>query len=682
MIRQAAFALCSVIAVGQVPQDDPFGVASRTYFQARQKGQYDAASAQRERMNQLLQAEAADDPLFAGRAQSLAQAYEGDGMSAAGRAVLEGALARAQGANAKAQDRASLLMNLASSWERDRSLLKSLASLESAAAILEQTPTADESAQTGDRFTGLGYAVRGVVAARPSVISGTGNSRAFYGYMPGFSRTTSLVSVYMQLADLYQRLGRRDQAAAVVAKMKALPAQTSNFNLAQYYEQHGELEQAAAAYRKQIEDSASDPGRMTFPAERLASVYQQMQRPDDAAAVLREAITAIDASGNPELVAHNGLREQLAMQLYRNGHADAADQAFPPPADNGTADAGLAINYANYLGMTQRTAQAETFLSDYLTGHPGLNEGEQGLVLMSLAVAARTTGDSKRAEEYQRESDQKRAPKEPQPDVVLISPVLQKAQSEANAGNTAEAIALVGQAIAQSRNAQDRDNLAQMGSSVANIIGNKAAQQADELYRNVIQAAQSWSGETMGPWLTALEGYPRFLMSQQRGGEAPPAVERYRSALKTARGADTGWMEEPLRQTIDIERARNSLPAAILAAQNLLSLEETLDGPASEPLYRAAETLAELYRASGDPARAVPLYQQTIAIADAVFRTNDPRRGQSRTSAAALLIAERRPDEAEPLVLEAIQLRQAAPAGGRDGLTQMLAQIQAMKKAQ
>ena len=60
-------------------------------------------------------------------------------------------------------------------------------------------------------------------------------------------------------------------------------------------------EQAAAFYRKQIEDSEADPGQMTFPAQRLASVYKQMKRLDDAAAVLREAITAIDASGNPEL---------------------------------------------------------------------------------------------------------------------------------------------------------------------------------------------------------------------------------------------------------------------------------------------------------------------------------------------------------------------------------------------
>ena len=75
------------------------------------------------------------------------------------------------------------------------------------------------------------------------------------------------------------------------------------------------------------------------------------------------------------------------------------------------------------------------------------------------------------------------------------------------------------------------------------------------------------------------------------------------------------------------------------------------------------------------------LSQQTIAIADAVFRGDDPRRSQSRADAATLLVAERRPAEAEPLVLEAIGLRKAMTAGNRDGLTQLLEQIQAMKKA-
>ena len=119
MIRQAAFVLCSVIGVAQVPQQDPFDIANQAYFQVRQKGQYDVASKLREEMKRLLQAEAPDDPQFAGRTQSLAQFYDGDGMSAAGRAVLEGALARAEAANVPGQTRASLLLSLASLWEGD-----------------------------------------------------------------------------------------------------------------------------------------------------------------------------------------------------------------------------------------------------------------------------------------------------------------------------------------------------------------------------------------------------------------------------------------------------------------------------------------------------------------------------------------------------------------------------------
>ena len=680
MIRQAAFVLCSVIGVAQVPQQDPFDIANQAYFQVRQKGQYDVASKLREEMKRLLQAEAPDDPQFAGRTQSLAQFYDGDGMSAAGRAVLEGALARAEAANVPGQTRASLLLSLASLWEGDRNLLKSLASIEKATAILEQTPATEAPAQSGERPAGwIGSGRAGMaIATRPGVISVFGSfPGGIYALPSAFNRT----SVYTRLADLYQRLGRRDQAAAVLAKLKALPAQPNNWNLAQYYQQHGDLEQAVAIYRKQMEDSASDPRQIVFPAELLANIYEQMKRPDDAVAVLREALAAVESSGDPILAGRIGdLRGRLAILLFRNGHAEAADQAYPPPTESGPTSSGPALNYANYLGMTQRAAKGETFLADYLASHSSLNAGEQATVLMSLANLARMTGDSKRAEEYQIESEKKREPRDPPADVVLVGPVLQKAQSQANRGNTAEAITLATTAIAQSRNAQDRDAFARMMPPLTGTIGNKAPAQADELYRNLIATTQSWSADTMEPWLNALAGYPRFLMSEQRIGEALPAIERYQSALKTARGGDTGWMEEPLRFTIEVERARNSLPAATLAAQNLVALEESLDGPASEPLYRAVETLAQLYRSTGDPARSLPLYQQTIVIADAVFPADDSRRSQSRTNAAAALMVEHRPDEAEALVLEAMQIRKALPAGSRDGLEQMLEQIRAMKK--
>ena len=129
-----------------------------------------------------------------------------------------------------------------------------------------------------------------------------------------------------------------------------------------------------------------------------------------------------------------------------------------------------------------------------------------------------------------------------------------------------------------------------------------------------------------------------------------------------------------------MERGRNSPQAAIPAAQNLLALEESLDGPISEPGYRAAETLADLYRSTNDPARALPLYQQTITIADSIFSADDRRRIQPRMNAAMVLIAERRLDEAEQVVLEGMALPIPTPPGST-GFAPLLKQIQALRQA-
>ncbi|HEV2202543.1 MAG TPA: tetratricopeptide repeat protein [Bryobacteraceae bacterium] len=706
MVRLVALVFCSAIAIGQVRQEDPFDAANQAYSQARQKGQFDVAAAQREEMNRLLQALAPGEVQFAGRAQNVAQLYDSDGLSATGRAVLEGALARAEGAGATGEARAALLMSLANFWERDRNLLKCLAFMEKAVAVSEQTPKAEQTGQRVEGAAGLATPAgslnwNGVVYGSRAVV---GNARQAFVALRGldsplsvvgglsapfrlqFAATIDRVSVYSQLADLYQRLGRRDQAAAVLAKMKALPEQRNNWNLAQYYEQHDEPEQAAAIYKERLEEMAadpqSDPLQMSYPARALATLYERQKRPDDAAAVLRQAIAAIEAPGKPELAAQTvQLRQRLATLLYQGGRTEAADRVFQPPAEDGPSGAWLTIDYANYLGGTKRAAQGETLLANYLTDHPNLDPGEQGNILISLGNLARTAGDSTRAEEYSREASQKLASKDPQPEAVGIEPALRKAQSEAGTGNIAEAFTLVTQAMARSGSAPDRDAIARMGPGLANSFSVTAPMQADQLYRNVSELTQSWSANTMQPWLIVLEGYPRFLMSQQRSGEVLPAIDRYRTALRTARGADTGWLEEPLRLTIDLERGRNSPQAAIPVAQDLLGLEERLDGSTSEPYYRAAETLAELYRTVGDSARALPLYQQAVAIADAVFRADDVRRVQARRNSAALLVAERRLDEAEQLVREAIGIRKTTPPGRADGLALLLEQIHGMQKA-
>jgi tetratricopeptide (TPR) repeat protein len=247
--------------------------------------------------------------------------------------------------------RVSLLLALATFWERDRNLLKSLAFLERAVAVAEQTPDTVEpqrnAASNARQIVGFQSREAFVFANPGSVISRLGRASSI---SPGIDRA----ALYTRLADLYQRLGRPDQAAAVVAKMKALPAQPNNLALAQYYQQHGDLDQAAAIYKKQIEEPGANPLQTIFPAQSLAGIYEQQKRPDDAAAVLRQAIATLDATGQPEMT--SALRQRLATLLYQSGHVEAADQAFPLPADNG---ASGTVSYAQYLGNTQRGARRD-----------------------------------------------------------------------------------------------------------------------------------------------------------------------------------------------------------------------------------------------------------------------------------------------------------------------------------
>ena len=184
MIRPATLLLCSAIAVAQAPQENPFDAAYQAYSQARQKGQYDRATAQREAMNGLLATQAASDPQFAGRSQTLAQIYDGDGMSAKSRTVLEDAVARAQSAGASGAVRVSLLVGLASFWERDRNLLKAVAYMEQAVTVAEQTPQSeDRKAATNSRWVVAGQ-------FRTDFIASSGASLALGGMNPGFAFDT------------------------------------------------------------------------------------------------------------------------------------------------------------------------------------------------------------------------------------------------------------------------------------------------------------------------------------------------------------------------------------------------------------------------------------------------------------------------------------------------------------
>ena len=145
-----------------------------------------------------------------------------------------------------------------------------------------------------------------------------------------------------------------------------------------------------------------------------------------------------------------------------------------------------------------------------------------------------------------------------------------------------------------------------------------------------------------------------------RLAEAPAAIERYRTLVIAAHGAESGNLGDALRMTLDFERARHSPPISLTPAEDLLALEESLSGATSEPYLRALQTVAQVYDYNGDRERALPLRRQMVAIADRVFNASDPQRGMIRTEAAQALAALGQFDEAERLAVEAVAIGQSA----------------------
>ena len=681
MNRGMVCLLLTLPAVAQIAQRDPFDAALQAFWTARSAGHFEEAAAKREEARKLLVRTALDAPQFGNRVLSVTQLYESGGMSRQARSIAEEALSRAEGLGQSHPTRIQLLNTLASSWQQDRNLLKALACLEKAAAAVDAAPLAKSP----------------VPGAEGQPYSNGARTGAFvvFSNTPGISRREPFqdYSVYPRLADLYQQLGRPDAAAAVLAKMRTL-ATNNDAALASIYERQGQLDEAAAIYKKLAEQAAanpqSQPWQVAGPLQSLANLYQREQRYGEAAAALQQAVAALDASGKPE--AHNqtiSIRQSLASILHQAGQTQAADQVYQQLLTE-TKDGrdgihtGLLSNYANYLGTTKRGAQAEDFLNDYMANHPNLGRSEESSLLFSLANVARMSGQPKRAEEYQRAAMEKQPAVQPTPaGQVFIGKDLQKAQSAANGGNLDEAFGLALQAMDAAGHAVDRDQVAWQVSSIAGtLVNKKAPDKAEQLYQRLFGLAESWSADTLQPLLNVLQNYPWFLMQQQdRWAEVPGAIERYRNALTTARGAGTGWLEEVLRLNIDFERTHGSQARALSAAQDLLSLEESLSGNTSEPYLRAAETLAELYESAGDPERALPLRRQTVSIADLVFRANDARRGFIRVQVALALARQRQFDEAEHLANEAVAIGQTMRPPQPNLFAPQLEQVRRMKAA-
>jgi Tetratricopeptide repeat len=661
MSRACLSLLFAGVVLAQVrPPEDPIQAVLHDYGSAREQGQFDEAASKRELARKLLD-QIPVDSQFGSAVWNVAQLYQGSGLSAQALAIGQQGLARATAL----ENRIQLLQMIGDFYAQERNLLQSLAYREKLITALDEAAAKPAEPNSGSDW---------VAIARFS------GSRSFRS-MGGDRRT----SAYQQLANLYQDLGRPDAVAATMKRMIGLAKDPAA--LAQFYEQQGQLDDAAAIYKKQAEQT--DPSIRARAFQSLANVYQQEQRYADAADALQQANAAIHASGKPELQQQTVWnRMTLARALNSAGQTSAADQVYEQLlAETSRAPEGTYLqvlgNYANYLADTKRAPQGQALLSDYLASHTNLQPGEETNLLFQLANSARRSGDSKAAEQYQEAAMEKQRGSQPAPvPQILIGPDLQKAQTAANAGKLDEAFEFASQALAIASRAADREQVVWQVTNLATQLANrKQPAKAEQLYGHLFKVVESWAADNPQPLINAAANYAGFLTTSDRWNEAPAAVKRHRDLIVAARGADSISVGDALRETIRFEKVHGTAQGAIKVAQDLLALHESLGGNTSDLYLGAAEELAREYQSSGDLASAVPIFRHNVEIADLAFRPGDMRRAQVRMVAAMALAQQKQFDEAEKLAVEAVGIGKGMRPPQNDAFAGQLEQIRQMRTA-
>ena len=513
------------------------------------------------------------------------------------------------------------------------------------------------------------------------------NSRTFYhgGYIGGVY-PGSAIYAYTHLADLYQQLGRPDAVAAIAVKIRTL-ASNDQSALAQFYEQRGWLEEAAAIYRKLAEQAAEPPAKANA-WQSLANVEGRQEHYSDAISATQEAISAVQSSDNPGVSKQAlWMRQNLAGYMRQAGLLDQADQVYRQllQQSRGTPEeTQILCGYALYLADTSRGAQGESLLKDYLASGSKLDPQQKMNVLFSLSNVARRTGDSNSAEEYQK-SGFALQPQPPPPPVgqVRIGEELQQAQTAMNQHRLDDAYGLALDAIDNAARATDGQQVQWLVPQLAHeLAANKEPAKAEQLFGRLLALAQDEWVDNGQPLIAVTQSYASFLMNQpDRMGEVPAAIEQYRRVLTDANGPDSGSLAGPLRMKIEFERAHSQWQTADASARELLELQESLSGDTSEPYLGDLQTAARMYEAAGDSARALPLFRKAITIADSLaVPNNDWRRSQARMDAALALARLGQFDEAETLGEEAVAMQRTMRTP-MPPLAQQLEQIHRMKQA-
>ena len=630
MLRVSLFLVCSLAALGQPsPRQNPMDAAIQAVQQARNTGHTEEIAALREHAHALLQRVPAGSPQFANWVHQVADLYRSPNRNAnwnaQARAILQEALARTGPLGDSHPSRFAMLDALGWSWRQDGNLLKAAGYLEQAAAAQPATPSA--------------------------------------------------VYTYTSLASLYRQLGRPDAVNAMAVKIRAL-ASNNQTALAQFYEQQGQLDEAAAIYRTLAEQS--DPQARSNALQSLAYVYARQEHYADAVAATQQVIAALQSSDNPGIRDQAlWMRQNLARYMRQAGEVDQAEQVhqqFVQENRGGPQESLTMTMYAQFLSETKRAAQGESLLRDYLAGHANLDWWQKMDVLFNLSNLARSQGDSQRGDEYQKAGTALQPPQSPT-GRILIGDELQKVQQAVNQHRWDEAYPLALHVIDNAAQAADGQQVQWVMPPMAQqLAANKEPGKAEHLFQRLLALARNWSADNPQPLIAITQSYARFLMSQpDRLGEVPAAIEQYRSVLTDANGLESASLAEPVRLKIDFALSQSQWERAAGSVRDLLQLQESLTGNTSEPYLGDLQIAARVYQGAGDSLRALALRRQAVTIADLHASSDDWRRAQTRMDVALLLAQLGQFDEAESTGEEAVALQPR--------LTQQLEQIRQMKGA-
>jgi tetratricopeptide (TPR) repeat protein len=345
MHRLPLLLVCWFTAMAQQPPaQDPLDAAIQAAYAAN--GHFQEAVAAREQARELLRHMPASAERFGIETSQVAQLFQNVGRNAEARAILEDGLARIAALGKSHPPDFYLLSALERYWENDGNLLKVVGYLEQQTAA----PAAPPKTSSG----------------QPLFVSGRVSSRI------GDPGAVSRIQAYIRLAVLYRKLGRPDAVATVAAKVRELGS-TGQSALAGFYEQLGQLDQAAAVYREMAEN-AKDPQTRVNAWQNLANLAARQQHFTDAAAATQDAIAAAQMSDAPGVAGQTfWMRQNLARYLGSAGAIDQADQIFQQlvqQSQGGPQQTQSLFAYAQYLGETARGAQGMKLLEDYLADNP------------------------------------------------------------------------------------------------------------------------------------------------------------------------------------------------------------------------------------------------------------------------------------------------------------------------